>query len=330
MALVGNLASHRRRGRPAPPSHLVPTLAVAPPDPSDQPASAPATRAGRRVPLALATWALIGLVLAVVIVLLVLKVTQGAATVAGGLTGPAVAPAPAGVVDAATHVPASAYDAVGAPIAPGPAPALVAGQPPATVGGQPAVVFVGAEFCPYCAAERWVLVTALSRFGTFSHLGATSSAANQVFPRSATFTFDGVAYTSRYVALAAVEAYADAPSSTAPAGVPKLHDPTPLETSMLRRYGAAGPSGPVLPFVDVGNRLVAVGASIGLSPGPLAGQSMEQIAGALSDPTAPTTIAILGAANEVDAAVCALTGQQPAAVCGAPGVRAGAARLGLG
>jgi len=305
-------------------------MAVAPLHPSDEPASATARTPARRVPLALATWALIALVLAIVVVLLVLKWTVGAATVAGGLAGPTVAPAPAGVVDAATHVPASAYDAVGAPIAPGPTPALLQGQAPATEDGHPAVVFVGAEFCPYCAAERWVLVTALSRFGTFSHLGATSSAANQVFPRSATFTFDGAVYRSRYVSLAAVETYADTPSSTAPAGVPPLRDPTALETALLRRYGTLDEGSPVLPFLDAGNRLVATGASIGLSPGLLAGQSMEQIAGSLSDPTAPATVAILGAANELDAVICGLTGQRPASVCDTAGVRAGAARLGPG
>jgi hypothetical protein len=305
-------------------------MAVAPLRPSDEPSTTEAAPVGRRVPLALATWLLIALVLAIVIVLLVLKITQGASTVAGGLSGPVVAPAPAGAVQAATTVAASVHDTVGAPVAPGPAPMLLGDQPPATDGGRPAIVFVGAEFCPYCAAERWVVVTALARFGTFTHLGAASSAANQVFPRSATFTFDGTRYTSRYVALAAVEAYADAPSTTAPAGVPKLHDPTALESSLVRRYGSQGGSRAVLPFVDVGNRLLALGAGIGISPGLLSGQSMEQIAGSLSDPTSPVTAGILGAANEMDAVICTLTGQQPSTVCSSSGVRAGAARLGLG
>ena len=56
---------------------------------------------------------------------------------------------------------------------------------------------------------------------------------------------------------------------------------------------------------------------------------MEQIAGALSDPTDPGTQAVLGAANELTAAVCAVTGQQPGPVCTSAGARAGAARLGL-
>ena len=104
-----------------------------------------------------------------------------------------------------------------------PRPTLLSGQPPVTVGGRPAVVYVGAEFCPYCAAERWVLVVALSRFGTFTHLGATSSSSDEVFPDTATFSFDGATYRSRYVSLSALEEYGDTPSKTAPAGFPRLH-----------------------------------------------------------------------------------------------------------
>ena len=40
------------------------------------------------------------------------------------------------------------------------------GQPALTSGGKPEILYVGAEYCPYCAAERWAMVVALSRFGT--------------------------------------------------------------------------------------------------------------------------------------------------------------------
>ena len=46
-------------------------------------------------------------------------------------------------------------------------------------------------------------------------------------PGRPTFTFDGTTYRSRYVTFAAVEEYGDRPSATAPAGFPKLRDPTP-------------------------------------------------------------------------------------------------------
>ena len=302
----------------------------APAPPSYDPSPPVGARPPRRVPLALATWALIVVVLGVIVVLLILKITQGADTVAGSLAGPAVAPAPAAVVDDATSVPAAVYDEVGAPGTSDTMPVVLSGQPVPTVGGLPAVVFVGGEFCPFCAAERWAVVTALARFGTFAHLGATSSAANQVFPKTATFTFDGTTFTSHYVALQLAEAYADAPSQTAPAGVARLDELTTLETNLLRRYGTETPGGAVLPFLDVANRLVATGAQIGFTPAVLSGTSMGAIAGALSDPTDPGTEAILGAANEITAAICQVTGQRPVTVCAAPGTRVGAARLGLG
>ncbi len=34
------------------------------------------------------------------------------------------------------------------------------GQPALTSGGKPQIVYMGAEYCPYCAAERWAMVVA--------------------------------------------------------------------------------------------------------------------------------------------------------------------------
>ena len=44
----------------------------------------------------------------------------------------------------------------------------VTGCPAALTGpsGSPELFYYGAEYCPYCAAERWSVVIALSRFGT--------------------------------------------------------------------------------------------------------------------------------------------------------------------
>src|SRR3972149_5489351 len=39
------------------------------------------------------------------------------------------------------------------------------------------VLFVGAEHCPFCAAERWAIVRALQKFGQWSDLTQTISAA---------------------------------------------------------------------------------------------------------------------------------------------------------
>jgi len=277
--------------------------------------------------MALVTWVFVILILLVVVVLLVVKITRGTTTV----VPPPVAPASAGVVNAATSVPSTVFDAVGAQQAADPGEAVLSGQAALSIGGHPAVVYVGAEFCPYCAAERWALVAALGRFGTFSHLGATTSANTEVFPGTPTFTFDGTTYRSPYVTFAAVEEYGDRLSLTAPAGFPKLHDPTPVEWALIKRYDTAPfvPGAGTFPFVDVANRMVVSGAGIGFSPGVFQGKSMAQIADDLSKPSNTDAQAVLGAANKLAAVICAATSGKPVSVCTTPGVRAGAGRLGL-
>jgi uncharacterized protein DUF929 len=279
---------------------------------------------GRRAPMALMTGAFVLLVLLIVAVLLVVKVTRGTTTV----TPPPVAPAAAAIVRATTSVPALDLNAVGAPATDGPAPVVLAGQSPLVIGGRPGVVYVGSEFCPYCAAARWSLVVALSRFGTLGHLGATSSSDVEAFPGIATFSFDGSTYRSRYLSWSAVEEYGQSLAVRGPAGFSLLHPPTAVSVALMRRYSPVGPTA-TLPFIDVGNRLLIEGAGIGFSPGVLQGLSMGQIATDLSDPTSAVAQAVLGTANEITAGICTLTKGQPGSVCRSAGVRAGASRLGL-
>ena len=278
--------------------------------------------------MALITWAFVALVLLIAAVLVVLKVTRGATA----LPPPSVDRAPASVVRAIAQLPASVFDTVGAPttgVPPG--DRVLAGEPPLVSEGRPEVVFVGAEFSPYSAAARWALVTALARFGTFEDLGATSSSADEVFPGTPTFTFDGATYRSALVTLTAVETHGEEPSTDAPAGFPALRAPSAAVGALLRRYDAdsTGAAPASLPFIDVGNRFLFVGAGIGFSPGVLRGDSMGQVAGSMADPTNPEGRAVVAAANEITAAICAVTSGRPGAVCTSPGVRAGAVRLGL-
>jgi hypothetical protein len=58
--------------------------------------------------------------------------------------------------------------------------------------------------------------------------------------------------------------------------------------------------------------------------------SHRQIAAALADPTSPVAQAVDGSANVLTAALCEVSGQQPAAVCTAPGVAAAAKTLAKG
>ena len=84
---------------------------------------------------------------------------------------------------------------------------LPSSNPALSVGGKPAFIYMGGEYCPYCAAERWSLVMALSKFGTFSGLKGTTSSATDVDASTPTFSFYGSKFTSRYITFEPVELY---------------------------------------------------------------------------------------------------------------------------
>jgi len=233
-------------------------------------------------------------------------------------------------------VPTATFDQVGVTV-PGTvltAPRVESGQPALTAGGKPEVLVIGAEYCPFCAAERWPLVVALARFGRFTVLHDATSATQSVFPGTATFSFAGVRYSSPYVTLTAVELYSD---QVGPNGTfIRIATLTPAQAALVAHYSAATPG--TVPFVDVGGHLVATAAAF--SPALLAGQSQAQIAGLVASPPTPsdtsgtsgpppTGQAVVAAANQLTAGICVSTAQLPATVCRSKGVRAADQSLGL-
>src|SRR5262250_635737 len=73
----------------------------------------------------------------------------------------------------------------------GPTGAALASGTPLTANGKPEMLYMGAEYCPYCAAERWAMIQALSRFGTFSGLSTVHSSTTDTPTNISTFTFHG-------------------------------------------------------------------------------------------------------------------------------------------
>lgn len=200
-------------------------------------------------------------------------------------------------------------------------PKKISAPEPLTVDGKPLVLYVGAEYCPFCAGQRWALVVALSRFGSFTDLKNARSAADDVYPNTATVSFYGATYTSDYLAFQGVEL---ATSERAGNSYRPLQSLTAAQEKIVRTYNAppyveAGSAGAV-PFVDFGNRYLMTGSAF--SPGLLKGLTQEQIATALSQPDSEIAQAVLGAANAMTAALCDLTGAKPAAVCSSPAVTA--------
>ena len=167
--------------------------------------------------------------------------------------------------------------------------------------GHPEVFYMGAEYCPYCAAERWPMIIALSRFGTFSGLKTTSSSSSDVYPNTPTFTFHGATYTSQYVDFVSVET-TDRNQNT-------LETPSAAQQALVNQYDTGGS----IPFVDFGNRYAFNGAMY--LPDVLAGMSWQAVADSLLQPSSQQAKPILGSANLITAAICKLTADQPAAVC---------------
>jgi hypothetical protein len=238
-------------------------------------------------------------------------------------------PASSSLLSTMASVPASVFDAVGVnaptvPVAPL-KPAGAAGAPAwlATVNGGPplpVVFFYGAEFAPYPAVQRWPLVLALSRFGTFHQLGIMQSSPTTAFANLSTYTFWKVSYTSPYVILESVERY----SSLNPSGGRYLGLETPdaRQAAAIASYGS-GSNGFAL--LDVANRYTLNASSF--SPAVLAGLTQDQIAGYLTSPASPLTQAVVTAANEISAAICSTDGDKPGAVCDSRGVLAADALL---
>jgi hypothetical protein len=226
------------------------------------------------------------------------------------------APVPADVLQAVTQVPPDLLDAIGTGTVRS-LPARASAPIARAADGLPLVTYIGAEYCPYCAGERWAMVVALSRFGTFSNLRTTTSAADDIYPSTPTFTFYGATYTSQYLDFSTVELESNVRSG---GQYRPLQTPTAGQQQLLQTYDAPPyvPSGSdgSIPFVDFANQYVVSGASFDV--GVLQGRSWQAISASLSDPSSDQARAILGTANVLTAAICKTTSNSPADVCGGP------------
>jgi Domain of unknown function (DUF929) len=300
------------------------------PRPGAKPAALPKPS---RISGTLIAWSAVGLVIVVIAVLVIVKVTGSSTSPqAAGYTP--VTPAPASVVHDVTNIPASVYNTIGinSPTVSVTPPIITSGQPPMTLDGNtPAMLYYGAEYCPYCAAERWAMTAALSRFGTWSNLKITASSHTDVDAATHTFSYYGATLTSPYITFRGVEQYSNVPTAT---GYTTLQNPTKQEAAILQTYSSskflpnASTSGGIsFPFVDINNKAIISGASY--DPEILANQSWQEIASGLSDPTNPATQAIVATANYISAAICNASKGAPASVCDSSGVEAAAKALKL-
>jgi thiol-disulfide isomerase/thioredoxin len=185
---------------------------------------------------------------------------------------------------------------------------------PLTSGGKPEVLYMGAEYCPYCAAQRWAMVNALSRFGTFTGLTTTHSSSTDADPNTPTWTFYGSTYKSNYINFTSVEEtknYRTGNTTNTSVNYVTLQTPTAAEEAIGQSYDPQGS----IPFIDLGNKYVQVGNLSPLSPTMLAGLSWSQVAADMNNPSSSVGQAEIGNANYMTAGICKLTNNLPASAC---------------
>jgi hypothetical protein len=176
--------------------------------------------------------------------------------------------------------------------------------------GKPEVLYVGAEWCPYCAVTRWPLTVALSRFGTFTNLQTTKSAVDD--GNIPTLSYHGASYTSTYIDFVPVEAQ-DGLHHT-------LDTLTTAQSQLFESLGSGQ-----FPLVDFGGKWKQKGASA--NPAVLAGLTPDAVAAQLSDPASNIGSMVQQGADVFSAVICGLDGGKPAGVCTAPAVTAATTAL---
>ena len=181
-----------------------------------------------------------------------------------------------------------------------------------TAGGKTRVTYVGTEYCPFCAAQRWSLLVALSRFGTFSGVQLTQSSSSDIYPNTATFTFTHARFASTTVDFAPFET--------------QDRDGKPLQQASSDALAsmASYDTGGSIPFTEIGGVDYAVGAGFAMDN--LAGQSWQQILAQVQSYQSPIAQEVVGNANWLTAGMCRAGATGDA--CSDPGIRALAAELG--
>jgi hypothetical protein len=274
---------------------------------------------------ALWTGSAVVVVIAIVVAFVVIKVSGNNSPSTGSATSTTGTVLPASVHKDITTVPASALNTVGIGSVPSFMSADEGGAPPIsaisntalTSGGKPEMLYIGAEFCPYCGAERWAMAVALSRFGTFTTpLRGIHSSPSDTDPNTPTLTFYQAKYSSPYLVFTPVE---NETISRAP-----LQNTTAAQQALWEKYDSSA-SGVGYPFISFGNKYVIKLPNY--DPGVLAGMSWAQVAAALHNPNSPVAQGALGSANLMTAAICKMTGGKPGNVCTSAGVVAASAHL---
>ena len=244
----------------------------------------------------------VGLVIVIVVGFIVIKSLSKPPKQAGGNV------LPASVASEITSVPASTLAKVGTGGlgAASTLPLKPITNKPLTAGGKPDMLYIGAEYCPYCGAMRWAMAVALGRFGTFGPLHGIHSSSTDIYPNTPTLTFRHQKYSSKYLTFTPIENENEQQKV--------IQNPTKAQQALWVKYDSTS-QGVGYPFIDFGNKIVLTGPLY--NPQVLHGMTWAQVASALKNPNSTVAKNVNGAANYLTASICKMTNNTPSSVCSA-------------
>ncbi len=134
-------------------------------------------------------------------------------------------------------------------------------------------LYIGGQFCPYCAMQRWAIVMALEHFGTFSGLSYITSAEASV----PTYDFIGVTYSSNNISFAGVEVWNNvSPNYSA------LETLNSQQQSLYNKYGTGS-----IPFIIIGGSVFRSAAGASLNVNSFSGQTANAVQYQISQKSGP-------------------------------------------
>ncbi len=129
--------------------------------------------------------------------------------------------------------------------------------------GKIVIIFIGAEACPFCAAESWSLVGALQQYGTLTGLTQIISNSSESIPNVPGYSFVNASFQSKEISFWEVE-------TTTTSWNHKLQAINTTEELLFAQYDPHGR----IPFLLVGGLYLHIGS--GVSPEPLANVGWAQ------------------------------------------------------
>jgi thiol-disulfide isomerase/thioredoxin len=189
----------------------------------------------------------------------------------------------------------------------------VTDQPLKRQSGKSLVYFMGAGFCPFCAAQRWAIVEALKNFGSWEGLVEDKSAGHdEKYLNVPTLNFARAKYTSDHLEFIGKE--------TADRNFEPLQELDDKDFEVLDTFNPDQ----IIPFLLVDGQFMQVGA--GYSPKLIEGLDHVKIRTELEDPKSEVGRAMREEIDNITALICrSIGGKSPA--CENPKIRELSAKI---